>query len=233
LCWPMGENSEAQSNALIDIEQLDGDPSANELSFKGIMSAPEVCTQILQSVADAAKDLLQPEKIFSFRVHSGRVVCTQKGEAPPPPPTRNDVYEKQRALYQLDQPEAKRTIDVAASLHSPATLREFLVAEHEAQELSRAYAEPVKDQQKPRNFRQVVATHGFVKMSEAPVLRPDPGRRRADLPSRRRTAEYWDARCRPAGPASDRPTIALTPGSCAAARTEAEAARRAAEDSDS
>ena len=192
------------------IEETSELSPAPEMSLSGVLSS-DVCNKLLHSVSNAAKDFLRPEKIFSFTVQSNRIVCIQKVEQPPPPPTRQEVYEAQRIRYRLHEPHEKSTMEVAASLHSPASLREFLLAEHEAQELSRAYEEAELTHQQPRNFRQVVATHGFIKLSEAPVQRPEPGRRRMDLPVRRRTAEYWDACCRPVGPPPLPPTIALSP----------------------
>ena len=58
---------------------------------------------------------------------------------------------------------------------------------------------PAFDQQ--RNFHDIVAKLGYITTAEAPVSNPPPGRRLAHLPARRRTAAYWDAQCRPAGPA--------------------------------
>ena len=121
------------------------------------LSAPELCSQYMQSLVNTAKELLQPQKIFSLSVQDGRIVGAQEEDPPPPPPSRVETYAAQRKLYQLDAPASdKSTIEVAESLHAPASLREFLFAEHEAQELSRTYEEAIIPSHHPRNFRQVL-----------------------------------------------------------------------------
>ncbi len=67
--------------------------------------------------------------------------------------------------------------------------------------ISKEFADTTPAYGQARNFQEIVAKLGYIKTAEAPVSNPPPGRRLAHLPVRRRTAEFWDARCRPVGPA--------------------------------
>ena len=109
------------SKTVLDDETQD---TATDSLRLPLSNSADVCNQFMQSVVNTAKELLHPQKIFSFSIQDGKLMCTH--ETPPQPPrSRAENYNDECERY--SKKEKKDTISVAQSLYAPASLKAFLV----------------------------------------------------------------------------------------------------------